>query len=401
MGFFDEMGFKYLLVSRVLRSIGLMFVLLSAPLYLSLLHFSPAIIGLTFAGAIAFSSTISLFLGFLGDRIGYKKVLIVADSLAVSGPLMLSLFAPSPLLLIALVISGVSGTAGGMRGAFSTGLSALVVSNWQEEKERVARMGYLTSATSISAVGGSLMLTLHSYLPTTPIQSYKILYLVSFLMLLSSVICLVFIKERPRPKKTSNKVLKKSSFNYSLRVIASNSLAGFGLGLAIPLLPLWFTLRFHMTSSEIGLIFTASYIATSLGSWTATKVHFDTLKVASLTRILNGIFLILMALSPLPLISAIFYVIRGFNAGIGAPNRTAVNVRGISSEDYGTALSIQGISTRISQLSSGIGGYLMEISLPLPEALGGAIQALGGVVYMKLLENKEPREIRKEEGRLL
>lgn len=387
MGFFDQMGFKYLLISRILRSIGLIFITLSSSLYLSLLHFSPVMIGLVFAGVVAFSSCISLSLGFLGDRIGYKKILIVGDSFAVIGSLLLSLFTLPPLIVTALIISGISGSAGGMRGLFSTGLTALVMSNWEEERERVARMGYLTSAASIASVGGSLMLTLRSYLPVNPIESYRILFLISFVMIFFSVINLVFIKEKSRPRKTS-KILKKSSLKYSLKVIASNSLAGFGIGIAIPLLPLWFALRFHMPSSQIGVVFTGSYISTSLGSLVSTRVHFDSLKTAAITRILNGVFLILMALSPLFLISALLYIIRGFNAGIGAPNRTAVNIRGISSEDYGTASGIQGIATRLSQLSSGIGGYLMEIGLPLPEEVGGLIQAIGGVAYMKLLGSK-------------
>ncbi|ARM77190.1 MFS transporter [Acidianus manzaensis] len=394
------MGFKYLIISRILRSIGLIFITLSSSLYLSLLHFSPALIGLIFAGVIAFSSSISLGLGFLGDRIGYKKILIIGDSFAVIGVLLLAITSNPSFIILALIISGISGSAGGMRGLFSTGLTALVMSNWPEERERVTRIAVLTSVASISSVGGSLMLTFHSYLPVSPIESYRILFFVSFLMLLVSQINLFFLKERPRPKKTT-KILKRSSLSYSLKVIASNSLAGFGIGIAIPLLPLWFSLRFHMPSSEIGLIFTASYISTSLGSFLATRVSFETLKVASITRILNGVFLILMALSPFSVVSALIYVIRGFNAGLGAPNRTAVNIRGISSEDYGTASSLQGVATRFSQLSSGIGGYLMEVALPLPEEVGGIIQAIGGFTYMRLLRKRkeEKKVIDKEENK--
>ncbi|AWR97887.1 MFS transporter [Acidianus sulfidivorans JP7] len=399
MGFFDEMGFKYLVVSRILRSVGLIFITLSASLYLSLLHFSPALIGLVFAGVIAFSSSISLALGFIGDRIGYKKILLIGDSFAVVGVFLLAISSSPLLIIMALIISGISGSAGGMRGLFSTGLTALVMSNWPDERERVTRMAVLTSVASISSVGGSLMLTFHDYLPVSPIESYRILFFVSFLMLLVSQINLLFLKERPRPKKTS-KVLKKSSLSYSLKVIVSNSLAGFGIGIAIPLLPLWFSLRFHMPSSEIGLVFTMSYISTSLGSFLATRISFESLKVASITRILNGVFLVLMALSPISLLSALIYIIRGFNAGLGAPNRTAVNIRGISSEDYGTASSLQGVATRFSQLSSGLGGYLMEVGLPLPEEIGGIIQAIGGFAYLKLLRKrggKEKREENKEE----
>ncbi|TRM86637.1 MFS transporter, partial [Sulfolobus sp. A20-N-G8] len=61
------------------------------------------------------------------------------------------------------------------------------------------------------------------------------------------------------------------------------------------------------------------------------------------------------------------------------------NVRGVSAEDFGTASSIQGIATRLSQMSSGLSGYLLEYALPLPLEVGGVLQAIGGYVYMKLL----------------
>ncbi len=87
-------------------------------------------------------------------------------------------------------------------------------------------------------------------------------------------------------------------------------------------------------------------------------------------------------------------MIRGFNAGVGMPNRTAVNVRGVSEEDFGTASSLQGVATRLSQMSSGLSGYLLEESFALPLEVGGVAQMIGGVIYFALLKE---RSIGKEE----
>jgi len=112
---------------------------------------------------------------------------------------------------------------------------------------------------------------------------------------------------------------------------------------------------------------------TSLSSFLTGRNKGDALFLASLTRAFNGLFLIVMAFSPWFILSAVLYALRGFNAGIGAPNRTAVNVRGISEEDYGAATSLQGVSTRLSQLTIGASGYFMDVWLPLPEILGGGL----------------------------
>ncbi|MFP3295560.1 MAG: hypothetical protein RXN81_05465 [Caldisphaera sp.] len=382
-----DMGFKYLVLSRILRSIGIIFVTLSSSLYLALIGVHLVIIGVIFAGVIGFSSMLSLILGMFGDRKGYKNAIIIGDSFAIIGVLILSLSKNVLLIAIALIIAGIGGTAGGMRGVYSPGLTALVMSNWEYEKERVNKIGILTSVASVSAIGGSLMLSIHSYLPFGAVGNYKFLFFVSFLMLLASLVSVFMVKEKPRPKKTT-KIMKNSSLKYISKVILANSLAGFGIGMAIPLLPLWFSLYYHASSTMIGIVFTISYITTSLGSFMATRLSFESLRVGSITRILNGLFLVLMALSSFFFLAALFYIIRGFNAGFGAPNRTAVNIRGVSSEDYGTASSLQSIATRASQMSSGLSGYLMEIDLPIPLFIGGIFQAMSGILYMKLLKRE-------------
>ncbi|MEM2662736.1 MAG: MFS transporter, partial [Metallosphaera sp.] len=72
-------SFNWLLLSRALRSVGIMFVTISSSLYLSTLGLSPVIIGLVFLGMTGYIAGFSLSLGMLGDRVGYKKSLILGD----------------------------------------------------------------------------------------------------------------------------------------------------------------------------------------------------------------------------------------------------------------------------------------------------------------------------------
>ncbi|WP_016732522.1 MFS transporter [Saccharolobus islandicus] len=387
----EDYGYTFLLLSRVLRSVGIIYITLSSSLYLSAIGVKPEIIGIIFLGAIGFSSALNLALGMIGDRTGYKKVLIFIEILASIASILLALSINQILIFAALIIGGVGGAAGGIRGVFSPGLTALVASNWNDEKERVRRLSFLMSASSLSGIGGSILLSLRSYISNS-VDGYRMLYFISFVLLLASAISLLFVKEVTRPKKTS-KVMKKSSMKFISKVVVSNSITGFGLGIAIPLLPLWYNLAFHANSFEIGLIFTISYLTTAIGSLLSNKIRFDPLKVASITRILNGVFLIAMALSPWLPLAAGLYIARGLNAGVGAPNRSAVNVRGVSAEDFGTASSFQGLATRLSQMSSAISGYLLDVSYSLPLEIGGLLQTVGGYLYMKLLATSTNKKV--------
>lgn len=388
MDFLDS--FNWLLLSRALRSIGIMFVTISSSLYLSTLGLSPVIIGLVFLGMTGYIAGFSLSLGMLGDRVGYKKSLILGDLIPAIA-LILLISTRNPLVVIpSAIITGLGGTAGGARGAFSPGLTALVARNWKEDQERVRRLGKLTSISALAGAGGGILLSFHDYLPFGNVNDFRFLFGVASGLLFASALCILKVEER-RGEKKSTKFMRKGSLRYISKVIVSNTLSGAGVGLAIPLLPLWFNLRFHASPLIIGVIFTGASLSTSLGSYIATRISRNPLRLASLTRIMNGGFLLAMAISPfLPLAGAL-YVVRGFNAGVGMPNRTAINVRGVSEDDFGTASSLQGVATRLSQMSSGLSGYLLEESFALPLEVGGVMQALGGILYYTLLRGKEER----------
>lgn len=380
-------SFSWLLLSRATRSVGIMFVTISSSLYLSALGLSPLLIGLVYLGITAYIAGFSLSLGMLGDRVGYKKGLILGDLIPALAIILLISTRNLLVVIPAMIITGLGGTAGGARGAFSPGLTALIARNYRDEQERISRLGRLTSVAALAGSGGGILLSFHDYLPFGSLNNFRFLFGVASILLFISIFCVLMVEEKGKEKKTT-RFMKRSSLGYISRVIASNVLSGVGIGLAIPLLPLWFHLRFGMTSSTIGIIFTMSSIATSLGSYVATRISKEPLRMASVTRALNGAFLIAMAFSPVSALAGALYVARGLNAGLGMPNRTAVNVRGVSGDDFGTASSLQGVATRISQMSSGLGGYLLEESLILPLEIGGVAQLIGGVLYYALLKEK-------------
>ncbi len=389
-----EVTFKFFLISRATRSISLIFVTLSLPLYLFALHYQLISIGIIYLVIMAFNGGLSLILGAIGDRIGYKKSLIIGEVFPFIALILLALSTNFFIIATAAVLGGIAGVAGGMRGTFSPGSTALIVSNWKEEKERVNKLAKTVYVGSSFAMVGSLLLYMRGFFISSigAIMSFRILFGFSAVLVLISLISLLFIKEVKRPKKL-HRVMQKESFSYSLRVISANVLNGFGLGIAMPLLPLWFALRFGATDSIISIVYTISYAATAAAGYLASKKiyssKFSTLFTASYTRILQGVMLILIAFSPLYFISAAFFTVRSFIAGFGSASRSAVNMSGISSQDYGTASSVMGLANRFSQTSTGLSGYLMDVSLPFPVFIGGVIQTVGGFVYFRVLSKRK------------
>ncbi|MEM0075896.1 MAG: MFS transporter, partial [Conexivisphaerales archaeon] len=329
-----------------------------------------------------------LFYSYLGDRIGYRFVLIIAESLLTFSAILLAYTSNLSIIIGAASLGGFGGQgAGGMRGGFGPGSSALVASLYKEQKERLKRISRLTFIGGISSIAGTGLLSLHGQLSILEgnLGAFRILYAASACIAFASAVILSFIHEPQRPKKRSIILTRQSSLFVS-KIALSNFASGLGIGLAIPLLPLWFSVFYNFTPTQISVVFTLSSLASAVASLFSSRFPSPIIS-ASLTRLINGLLLIAMAFSHLGWLSALLYIFRGMSAGIGAPSRSVVTLSGIGEDEFGAASSITAIPTRLAMGISALSGYLMLISQELPLALGGVLQAAGGALYYRLLKD--------------
>ncbi|MGC8662707.1 MAG: MFS transporter [Candidatus Micrarchaeia archaeon] len=387
-----EKTFKFLLYSRAFRSVALIYMGLAFSLYLHALGLNVIKISFVAGATVLFTVFLVLFLGYIGDRRGFKFELILSELISLLGASMIALFTNKYLIIFGMIIVGLSSGAGGMRGAFSPGTNAYIANNFSDEKERIKRYSLLSMVAAFSAIGGSVLFSAVSLLGrfTGTLLAYKYFFAFASALLAVSLIFLTLLVDVEKPKKTT-KVMKKKSFKYSMRIIAINSLSGISMGLFMPLLPLWFELSYKVGSFEIGIMFLIVYLFTALGSFISSRIYskLNPLSTAIYTRVLSAVLLIGLAISPFFVLAAFFYIGRSLIIGLGSPSRTTISIKGVDAEDYGTASSMQGIASRLAQLSSASSGYLMDIYLPLPLFLGAIFQFASGVGYKILLKNSK------------
>ena len=398
-----DRNFRFLLYARILRSVGISFSSVALPLYMAALGFSPFLIGISFLLMTLFGSFLVLLWGLLGDRFGYKKVLIVVEALFSCSAIIFALGQNTlTLILLAAVLGGYGGMGGGgLRGAFGPGMTALVGYLWRDPGERIRRLGTITFVAGLAGTAGYGLLAAEDSLSSFIgiVNAFKTLYFLTFFTGVGAIVLLSFIKEqRHAPRKA--RIITRKSGKFVSRIVASNVVNGLGIGMAIPLLPLWFLLAFKYTTTDISIIYVSSAAAGAVASYFAHDVssRLGAVRSASLTRILNGLFMVTMAFSPLGLLAAVLYVLRSISSGIGAPIRQAVTLGGVEETELGAASSLTGLSIRASFMSSGIGGYLLTLSEGLPLEVGGALQICGGAIFYRLLHRsgREIKSIRKE-----
>ncbi|MGC8479701.1 MAG: MFS transporter [Candidatus Micrarchaeia archaeon] len=399
-------GFKFLLMSRIFRSMALIFMTLASPIYLNDINLTLVQIGIIYVGVMLFTAFLSISLGALGDRKGFKKALILGDIPPILGALLLSLTGNTVLIIIGVIIAGLSGVAGGMRGAFSPGMIAFTARNYPDNKVRVKKFSILVQSASAASIVGALLLVSQFYISTYTgtILSFRVLFGLSAVLTTLSLVSLFFLEEVNITKK-STKIMKKESINYTIKISILNILNGSALGLSLPLLPLFFAIAFKFQSTStafyIGIIYLPSYLMTILGSSLSKKYsdRINIINTAKATRVLNGVLFLLMGIIftmqyysilvflPLLLFAAALYSARSLVAGFGSASISTISMSGLNKEDYGTATSIQGLASSLSQSSSGISGYLADYLFPLPMLIGGALQISAGILYPIFIKN--------------
>ncbi len=405
-----DFGFKFLLYSRIFRSVALIFMTLAAPIYLNSIHISITSIGIIYAGVMVFSAVLSISLGTFGDRHGYRKALILGEIPPLVGSMLLFATPNTAIVTLGVIIAGIGGIAGGMRGTFSPGMTALIARNYPDNNIRVRKFSVLVMAASVASIIGALVLVSQSYIQpyVGTVAAFRVLFGVAAVFIMVSLISLIFLEEAPTPVK-STKVMKGVSFRYMSKIVVLNAISGSALGISLPLLPLLFAIAFKLTEQTtalyIGIIYIPAYLATLLGSYLSRRYVKGTMmiRIASLTRFLNGAFLILlgvvfamqyygiMVFLPLLFLASLLYSCRSFISGFGSSSISTVSINGLDREDYGTATSVQNLALNFAQTSSGLSGYLIEAALPLPLFVGGLIQMFGGLLYPILLKNKQQK----------
>lgn len=389
--------FRYLTLARALRSVGISFSTIALPLYMAALGFSPVTIGLSFV-LMTLAETALVFLwGVLGDRVGYKKILIVVEVLFGVSCLMLATGTGLVTVVIAAMLGGYGGQGGGgLRGAFGPGLSAFIGSVWKGANERTRIIGSVTFVGGIAGLAGYAVLAwVGLRVPVLgDVKAYQEAYVVLLATTVADVAALLLTKEGAHPPRTA-KILTREGQKFIGKIVVSNAFSGLGIGLAIPLLPLWFALRFGYGAETIALIFGGSTVFSSIASYFSHSValKLGNVNTGAVTRALNGALLVVMAFTPWGLAAGAIYMARGFSGGLGVPARTSVTLGGVAGSEMGAATSISGVSMRATLMSSGIAGYLLTVAENLPLGLGGALQIVGGALYYRLLRGtKDPTE---------
>jgi MFS family permease len=278
------------------------------PLFVKGLGASDSILGII-ASASPFAGIIFSFpVGFLADKIGKRKLLIISGIIFTFAPL-LYLSVNKPLLLIP--IRFFHGMATAIMGPVA---SAIIISFF--EKNKSEKLGLYSSATLFGRtlaplIGGFLISLFAVYGGLT---NYRIVYFTAFILSSPIIVLSLLIPKEPENCST----LKIFSLNEMLEVLREFLMTGltastatiematyFIYGVLEAYLPLLLTQK-HIPVSKIGLLFSVQVVSIAL-----TKPFFGKLadNIDKRVQILSGIIILIITTSLIPLLSNYYLII--------------------------------------------------------------------------------------------
>ncbi|MBM4433961.1 MAG: MFS transporter [Chloroflexi bacterium] len=381
-------GARLLLANGYLATVPLGFQMVVVPLYLARAGLDPAFIGLLFTVSGLVTSALVAVSGMLADRFGRSRFLIAGTALPIPSYLILALTTDPAWLVVAAALGGV-GLANGAAGALTVASFDALLAERTAESRRTRvfasaqALWNLALATGAAFAGVPLLLAPAG---ATPLGAYRPAFLVAVVIATLATLLVLPVRDlHGRDRERPVHLLPRSS----VRPIATYSLAigllGFGLGVAVQLMPLWLNLRFGSTEADLAPWYSLSQFisiaSVAVVPWLdrAFGAHRSVLGM----QLMSGTMLALIVIAPVFTVATSLFVVRSLLTNLSWPFQQSLLMGAVEPRERASAA---GIGFAVWGLANAVGpavaGVLLATGvLALPVLAGAVAYAGAGVVF--------------------
>lgn len=359
--------------SRVFVS-GLLSVM--TPVYLDLLGYSSVYIGVFLLAIVGSNVFSNLLIRRYESRLGRRFFLLVFSALMAAAGLLLFLTTSAPLLLLAFLIGNIS-TTGTEAGPFQSIEVGIL--------PRLAGVGSINRLFGIynvlgyaAASFGALAASIPGYLQNS-LPVFRSLYLVfGFVGLLLFVLYLGLQDIEARRSGSPKEVIQsspKATMDIA-RLSGLNAVDALGGGFVTQsLLTYWFLIVYHVSVTNLGLIFFVVNIITAISIYGATLVaeRIGNLRTMVGSHLISSVFLVIIPFAGSLTPALLFLFLRQSVSQMDVPTRQAFMAEIFSDQDRVRANATTNTFRSVGSLFGGpLSGVMFAAGLAsLPIVTGG------------------------------
>lgn len=393
---------RLIMLSRGLRAFAFSYLNVVFAIYLARLGYSTLTIGIVHSVAYISGALLTAIWGFLSDRYGRKRILILLALLTIVSNGIYIFFTHLFFILLAVVIAnvGAGGSAGGGQGGgpFNPVEQALLAEKCApEERNRIFSVNAFVGSVmgSLGALVSGLPEQLHVAWGWDPVAAYRPLFALTILFSVALLFVYRAIAEEHRPAPVKRMISKQSGAfvtKLSLLGIVDN----FGAGLIGPLISYWFFLRFGVELKSLGVMFFLSYFLAALSFLAAPVIarHIGVVRTMVFSHAIASALNLAIAFAPTFSVAATLLVVRSFLAYMDNPLRESYTMAMVKSEERGSAAGVTNLARVVPfGISPTLSAYMMQsLSLSVPLVLGGSLQLINDCAFYYLFRHVRPPE---------
>lgn len=393
------------MASRGVRAFAFSYLSVVFAIYLNQLGYTTVVVGLVISIAYASGAVLTALWGFLSDRFGRRRILILLAALTILSNLIYIFFSHIFFIVAAVVIANVgagSSGAGGQGGGpmSPVELALLAEKCTPENRNRI----FATNSFVGSIMGslGALLAGLPQYLQEEwgwqAVASYKPLFVLTLFFSFGLIFAYASIREHhvyvPRKREARAATVKR--FGLVTKLAALGIVDNLGAGLVGPLMSYWFFLKFGVELKSLGFMYFLSYILAAL-SFLASPViarRFGVVRTMAVSHGMASLIYFFLPFSPTFALAAALTVIRSFLAYMDNPLRSSFVMGVVKPEDRGSAAGITTLARQVPvSVSPTIAAYMMQsFSLNVPILLGGFLQLAHDCAFYYIFRDIRPPE---------
>lgn len=356
-----NLNIQMFMLANVLIQIGMGVFSVMYNLYIKELGYPETLNGKIIAMTSLASALMLVPAGFLSDRFGRKKIIIIGAVVASFTLFYRSLMIGEQSLIYAAFFTGLF-----MALVQVSGVPFLAENSKASERMHLFSIHFslMTVAGVIGSLGGGVMADmLHTFRDISVVNSIKyvlILGAVIFTLGLLPLLRLQTVKEKEMAADlVADSKEGPSGFRKNLKIIIlfgfANLLIGTGSGLVIPYLNLYFSNRFGASNSYIGLILSLGSAMTAIAMLLGPALVKRVGKVKALVifQLLSIPFLFITGYTNSLVIASIAFLMRQALMNAGNPIQSAIAMDLVQDKYKGLANSVNQMVFNVGWASTG------------------------------------------------
>ncbi|WNF36469.1 MFS transporter [Bacillaceae bacterium IKA-2] len=351
---------RLFLLSSIFGHIGMGIFMIIYNYYIRELGFDDQVNGKIIAMTATAQAVMLLPAGIISDRVGRKKIIFGGAILFALTLFARSIFIDESLLLTAAFLSG-------LFMAFIMVSTIPLLAENSNEKQRVHLFSFNFAIMMVANVvgnllGGGLSDFFQMAFSLDPVTSIRITLLIGAAFFFASVIPLAKIHEH---KKTAKQVKERKSYfkliktnKKAVKIILLFAVAqiiiGFGSGLVIPYLNLYFSDRFEVSNSLVGVILSLGQAMTAVALLIGPSVvaRVGEVRAVVFLQLASIPFLLLTAFTENLTLAVLGFLFRQALMNAGNPIQMSLMMRSVDD-------SMKGLANSVGQMVFSLGWAVM------------------------------------------